>query len=96
MRTSVRSITLSIFEIDCAGMHESLARLPFSAFYANLACHLRDFWIEIEMHIELVTAVDKGKHLNAVVRLVDDIKETLYYMQDFLEVTSRTNTKVHA
>jgi len=77
-------------------MQQSLACLPFSAFYANLACHLRDLWIEIETHIEQITPQDEHKHMQMVIRLVDDIKETLYYMQDFLEVTSRTNKKVYS
>ena len=63
VRTSVRSITLSIFELDCPSMHQFLACLPFSAFYANLACHLRDLWIGIETHIEQITPTDENKHM---------------------------------
>ena len=57
---------------------------------------MRDLWIEIETHIEQITPQDEHKHMQMVIRLVDDIKETLYYMQDFLEVTSRTNKKVYS
>ena len=48
VRTSVRSITLTIFELENADMQDLFHRLPFAAFYANLACHLRDLWIGIE------------------------------------------------
>ena len=89
VRTSVRSITLSIYELGCPAMHQFLARLPFSAFYANLACHLRDLWICIETHVEQVTPTDEAKHMQVVMKQVEDVNETLYYIEDLLEVTSR-------
>lgn len=45
VRTSVRSITLTIYGIKNPDMQGMFHMLPFSAFYANLACHLRDLWL---------------------------------------------------
>lgn len=84
VRTSVRSITLSIFELNNSDMQALFPLLPFSAFYANLACHLRDIWIEIETRIERITNKDENKHMEAVIKQVEDANETLFYIQDLL------------
>ena len=55
VRTSVRTITLQIFELKNEEMYKLFHVVPFCAFYSNLACHLRDLWINIEKEIDQVT-----------------------------------------
>ena len=54
--------------------------LPFAAFYANLACHLRDLWLQIEVKIEMITNEDEGKHMEGVIKESEDANETLFYI----------------
>jgi len=54
--------------------------LPFSAYYANLACHLRDLWIGIETRVEQITPKDDDKHMEAVMKEAEDANETLFYI----------------
>lgn len=69
VRTSVRSITLTIYGINNPDMQNMFHMLPFAAFYSNLACHLRDMWLQIEIKIEQITpADDRGKHIDAVIK----------------------------
>ena len=65
-------------------MQDLFYLLPFSAFYANLACHLRDIWINIEAMIDKITPQDEGKFMEAVMKQTDDANETLFYIQDLL------------
>ncbi len=69
--------------------------LPFAAFYANLACHLRDLWLQIEVKIEMITNEDEGKHMEGVIKESEDANETLFYIQDLLETTKESNPKVY-
>ena len=64
--------------------------LPFCAFFPNLACHLRELWLSIEVLVEKITPQD-GKLIEHVFKLVDDANETLFYLQDLFEVTKRNN-----
>ena len=70
--------------------------LPFAAFYANLACHLRDLWLQIEIKIELITNEDEGRHMEGVIKESEDANETLFYIQDLLETTKASNGKVYS
>ena len=45
VRTSVRSIILTIYGIENQEMQKMFHMLPFASFYASLACHLRDMWL---------------------------------------------------
>ena len=49
-------------------MQDLFHLLPFSAFYANLACHLREIWIDIEAKIDKITPTDEGKFMEAVMK----------------------------
>ena len=52
MRTSIQSITLTIYNIDNPEMQGLLTVLPFCQFFSNLACKLRDIWMQIDVMIE--------------------------------------------
>ena len=54
--------------------------LPFSAYYANLACHLRDLWIGIETQVEHIIPNGDDKHMDAVIKQAEDANETLFYI----------------
>ena len=95
VRTSVRSITLTIFGIANNDMQGMFHMLPFAAFYANLACHLRDLWLQIDLKIGEITPEDEGKHMECVIKQAEDANETLFYIEDLLETTQTTNTKVY-
>ena len=96
VRTSVRSIVLTIFGIDNPHMQALFHMLPFAAFYANLACHLRDLWLQIEIKIEEITADDQARHMESVIKQAEDANETLFFIQDLLETTKDINGKVHS
>ena len=95
VRTSVRSILLQIFAIENPEMQGMFPMLPFCAFYANLACHLRDLWLQIEIKIEQITPEDKGKSIDPVIKQAEDANETLFFIQDMLETTKQSNERVH-
>lgn len=52
VRTSVQSIALTLFNIDNPEMQSLFSVLPFCQFYANVACRLRDIWLQIDYTIE--------------------------------------------
>lgn len=68
-------------------MQDVFCLLPFAAFYANLACHLREIWLDIEAKIKDITPQDEGKFMDVVLKQIEDQNETLFYMQDLLEIT---------
>ena len=78
-------------------MQRQLCFLPFAAFHANLACHLRDLWIEIESTIEMVTPDEQQgkKYMEMVIKQAEDANETLFYLQDLLETTNRNNPQIY-
>ena len=64
--------------------------LPFCAFFPNLACHLREVWMAIEVIVEKITPQD-DKMIEQVFKLVEDSNETLFYIQDLFQVMKRNN-----
>ena len=68
-------------------MQDVFSLLPFAAFYANLASHLREIWMDIEAKIKEITPQDEGKMMDVVLKQIEDQNETLFYMQDLLEIT---------
>ena len=83
----MRSITLTIFALENQEMQDVFSLLPFAAFYANLASHLREIWMDIEAKIKEITPQDEGKMMDVVLKQIEDQNETLFYMQDLLEIT---------
>ena len=48
VKTVVRTIVLSIHKINSKEMQDMLQHVPYCNYYAHLACHLRDLWIEMD------------------------------------------------
>ena len=43
------------FLVKNAKMKELFLGLPYCSYFANLACYLRDFWVQIDKHIVSLT-----------------------------------------
>lgn len=37
-------------------MRELFKGLPYCSYFANLACYLRDFWVQIDKHVVSLTS----------------------------------------
>ena len=85
VKTSVRTITLQIFELKNDEMYKLFHVVPYCSFYSSLACHLRDLWIGIEKEIDQITPTDEH-HVDVVIKQVEDANETLFYLQDLFTV----------
>ena len=79
VRTSVRTITLQVFELKNEDMYKLFHVVPFCTFYPNLACHLRELWMSIEKDIDQITPAEES-HVDAVMKQVEDANETLFYI----------------
>ena len=88
VRTSVRTITLQIFELKNDEMYKLFHVVPYCSFYSSLACHLRDLWISIEKEIDQITPTDEH-HVEVVIKQVEDANETLFYLQDLFTVLQK-------
>ena len=60
VRTSVRTITLKVYQLfagkgDNARMRDLFIGLPYCSYFAHVACQLRDTWLQVEQHVESLT-----------------------------------------
>lgn len=92
VRTSVRTITLTIYSIANAEMQELFDLVPHATYNANLACHLRDTWITVDKKIEQI--VDEAKGVDDIMKQAEDMNEILLYFQDIYCLCEETNPKI--
>lgn len=77
-----------------------LQNVPYCNYYAHLACHLRDLWIEMDQVIEQTQQgiqsqeVQKGGEI--LLRKASDINDTLDYIADLFDVMQESGLTVLA
>jgi protein CLEC16A len=78
VRTSVRTITLTIYSIKNPKMKELFVGLPYCSYFACIACQLRDIWALIDA---LVASPNiDSKQLDKLLSYTEDANETLFYI----------------
>jgi hypothetical protein len=78
VRTSVRTITLTIYSIKNPKMKELFSGLPYCSYFACLACQLRDSWVQID---RLVASPNlDSRQLDLLLGYTEDANESLFYI----------------
>ena len=64
--------------------------MPYCNFYAHLACHLRDSWLELDRIIEATQICEPeqvDKQVEQLLKKSADINDTFLFTADLLSVT---------
>jgi hypothetical protein len=61
-------------------MEELFVGLPYSAYFACLACQLRDSWLSIDKHV--VSLTQDPRKIDLMLSDSEDSNELLFYIQD--------------
>ena len=65
VRTSIQSITLTLFNIDNPEMQGMFSVLPFCQFFSNIVCRLREIWMQIDGTIESISQLETTVNVNS-------------------------------
>ena len=88
VKTAVKTIVLTVFRTKDPNVKEYLKGLPSAAFFANIACYLRDKWFRINQGYvgDLETIIMSSKKRETLWSLIEDSNELLYFFQDIFDL----------
>jgi len=79
VRNAVRVIALTIFKLNEEAVNLALGDLPFSSYFAHLACHLRDKVLDLDQSYQ-------GRNgLDLVTAAAEELQDLLEYLQEVFD-----------